>query len=103
MYKRPVFKILFKRISEPRRFIQVLAGPRQSGKTTLARQLMDVLDIPCHYVTADEPVLKDLVWIEQQWETIRTRLKRTNALVLYPKNLIFMYYEGILPYLLQCF
>ena len=77
MYKRPVYKILLKRISEPRRFIQVLAGPRQTGKTTLAMQLIDALNIPSHYATADEPALKDLVWIEQQWETIRARLKNT--------------------------
>ncbi|HHN66038.1 MAG TPA: ATP-binding protein [Nitrospirae bacterium] len=77
MYKRPVYKTLLKRISEPRRFIQVLAGPRQTGKTTLAMQLIDALNVPSHYATADEPALKDLVWIEQQWETIRARLKNT--------------------------
>ena len=79
MYRRPIYRTLLKRISEPRRFIQVLAGPRQTGKTTLARQLMDALDIVCHYATADEPALKDLVWIEQQWETIRAKLKRTGT------------------------
>jgi len=79
MYRRPIYRTLLKRISEPRRFIQVLAGPRQTGKTTLARQLMDALDIACHYATADEPALKDLVWIEQQWETIRAKLKRTGT------------------------
>ncbi len=77
MYKRPVYKTLLKRLSEQRRFIQVLAGPRQTGKTTLARQLMDALKLPCHYATADEPVLKDLVWIEQQWETIRAKTGKT--------------------------
>ncbi len=77
MYRRPVYRTLLKRISEPRRFIQVLAGPRQTGKTTLALQIMDSLDIPCHYGTADEPALKDLVWIEQQWETIRAKLKHS--------------------------
>jgi hypothetical protein len=77
MYKRSVYKTLLKRLSEQRRFIQVLAGPRQTGKTTLARQLMDALKLPCHYATADEPVLKDLVWIEQQWETIRAKTGKT--------------------------
>lgn len=28
-----------------------------------------------HYASADEPVLKDRTWIEQQWETARARLK----------------------------
>lgn len=71
MYKRPIFDQLLKRMSEPRRFIQVLSGPRQTGKTTLARQLISDLEIPSHYATADEPALKDRTWLEQQWETAR--------------------------------
>jgi len=55
--------------------MQVLAGPRQTGKTTLAQQLLKAVDRPGHYATADEPTLKGPAWIEQQWEVIRTRLK----------------------------
>jgi len=73
MFKRPVYTILRKRLSEPRRFIQVLSGPRQTGKTTLAHQLIEELTIPSHYVSADEPALKDRSWIEQQWEVARTK------------------------------
>jgi predicted AAA+ superfamily ATPase len=58
---------------EDRRFIQVLAGPRQVGKTTLARQIMAENGITSHYATADEPTLHDRVWLEQQWETGRLR------------------------------
>lgn len=75
MYKRPMHDVLMKRIKEPRRFIQVLAGPRQTGKTTLARQVQNDLGIPSHYATADEPALKDRSWIEQQWETARTLVR----------------------------
>ena len=46
MFKRPIYNILLDRVSEPGRFIQVLAGPRQTGKTTLARQTMEALDLP---------------------------------------------------------
>ena len=77
MFKRPVYSILKKRLSEPRRFIQVLSGPRQTGKTTLAHQLIKELTIPSHYVSADEPALKDRSWIEQQWEAARTKSKST--------------------------
>lgn len=59
MFKRTAFHILLKRIQEPRRFIQVLAGPRQVGKTTIARQVMEAVDIPVHFATADEPTLRD--------------------------------------------
>ncbi|MGZ6249128.1 MAG: AAA family ATPase, partial [Syntrophales bacterium] len=34
--------------------MQVIVGPRQTGKTTLARQLIDDLGLPSHYASADE-------------------------------------------------
>jgi len=74
MFKRPIYITLQRRIAEPRRFIQVLAGPRQTGKTTLARQLMEALNVPSHYASADEPALKDRTWLEQQWEAARAKL-----------------------------
>jgi hypothetical protein len=77
MYRRPVFFQLQRRVSGPRRFVQVLAGPRQSGKTTIARQVMQALEMPSHYASADEPTLKDAFWLEQQWETARL-LTRTS-------------------------
>ena len=73
MFTRPMFNVLRDRLQEPRRFMQVLIGPRQTGKTTLAQQIMDGLDIPSHYASADEPTLKDRIWIEQQWEVARAR------------------------------
>jgi predicted AAA+ superfamily ATPase len=76
MYKRPIYQLIIKRLLEPRRFIQVLAGPRQTGKTTLARQAIAELSdrFITHYASADEPALKDRVWIEQQWEMVQARL-----------------------------
>jgi hypothetical protein len=44
-------------------------------KTTLARQILSKTNIPSHYPSADEPVLRDREWIEQQWELARLRLK----------------------------
>lgn len=52
MRKRELFNTLLERIKEKRRFIQVLLGPRQVGKTTLALQLEEVLHIPCHSMDA---------------------------------------------------
>jgi len=76
MYKRPLYEIVLKRLSEKRRFMQVLAGPRQTGKTTLARQIMGGLGVPVHFATADEPASKGLSWIDQQWETGRAKTRR---------------------------
>ena len=71
MYHRPLYDALIKRMQEPRRFLQVLAGPRQTGKTTLVHQIADDTSIPVHYASADEPTLQSRTWIEQQWETGR--------------------------------
>jgi len=80
MFKRPVYNVIFERISESRRFVQVLSGPRQTGKTTLARQLIDCIKMPSHYASADEPTLKSTFWIEQQWEAARTKARTGKAL-----------------------
>lgn len=74
MYKRTTFNELLKRVQEPRRFMQVLAGPRQVGKTTIARQVMDSVSIPAHFATADEPTLRDRMWIAQQWDIARLKI-----------------------------
>ncbi|MCK4486031.1 MAG: ATP-binding protein, partial [Desulfobacterales bacterium] len=75
MFKRTSHSVLLGRLSEPRRFIQVLSGPRQTGKTTLAHQVMADSQLPSHYASADEPTLKDRTWMEQQWEAARAQLK----------------------------
>jgi predicted AAA+ superfamily ATPase len=75
MFLRPISNILVERLDEPRRFIQALIGPRQTGKTTIARQIISKTNTPSHYASADEPVLRDRVWIEQQWEMARLGLK----------------------------
>jgi predicted AAA+ superfamily ATPase len=75
MFLRPISNILSERMDEPRRFIQALIGPRQTGKTTMARQILSKTNIPSHYASADEPVLRDREWIEEQWEMARLRLK----------------------------
>ena len=80
MFKRSMYGVLKERLSQPRRFIQVLAGPRQTGKTTLARQIMAGMKIPGHYASADEPALKDRTWLEQQWEVVRTKVKASDRL-----------------------
>lgn len=61
------------RIKDPRKFIQVIAGPRQVGKTTLALQCMENSGIVNHFASADEALNMDPVWIDQQWETARIR------------------------------
>lgn len=71
MYSRPQGRILARRLAERRRFIQVVTGPRQVGKTTLVRQIAEGSGLARHYASADEPTLRGREWIEQQWEAGR--------------------------------
>ena len=73
-YKRPQYKELHKRLKEKRRFIQVIMGPRQVGKTTLVNQLLGESKIPYHFVSADDIGSNNSTWISQQWETARVKL-----------------------------
>ena len=59
--------------------MQVLSGPRQTGKTTLARHPIDCIKMPSHYACADELTLKSTSWIEQQWEAARTKARTGKA------------------------
>jgi predicted AAA+ superfamily ATPase len=59
------------RLAERRRFLQVVAGARQVGKTTLVGQVLDRLNIPSVFVSADEPTLGDTAWLAAQWERAR--------------------------------
>ncbi len=40
MFERAHLKQLITRMQEPRRFLQVVIGPRQVGKTTMITQLL---------------------------------------------------------------
>lgn len=66
--ERRQLSTLLTRLGEPRRFVQVLAGPRQVGKTTLARQAIQRLDRPVVYASADGPSPPDARWIDAQWD-----------------------------------
>jgi uncharacterized protein len=81
-YCRPEFDVLIRRITEPRRFIQILTGARQVGKTTLVRQVMEAIDMPLHYASADEALPRSDVWIAQQWEIARLRSMEAPSLLI---------------------
>lgn len=70
-----MFGRLVSRLREESSQIQVVSGPRQVGKTTLVLQALAACDLPHHYASADDPVLRDSAWLEAQWEEGR-RLAR---------------------------
>lgn len=79
MYVRPQAHSLTIRLGEPRRFLQVVPGPRQVGKTTLVRQVLENSGQKTRYASADEPALRGHEWIEQQWEAARIDAKAAGS------------------------
>ena len=71
MYIRPHHIEISRRLKERRRFIQVITGARQVGKTTLVRQVAKKAGLPFRYASADEPTLQGTAWVTQQWEAAR--------------------------------
>ncbi len=82
MKSREIYQKLFDRIKEPRKFMQVLLGPREVGKTTMALYLEKHLGISIHYNSADIATLEDLPWIETQWEIARKLARKNQGSVL---------------------
>ena len=81
-YQRPQFQTLISRLAEPRRFIQVVAGPRQVGKTTLVQQVCEATGLPVQFSSADEPTLRGPEWIAQQWEIARLKRGSEGAILV---------------------
>ena len=75
MFKRPQFSILQSRIEEPRRFIQVLSGPRQVGKSTMVKQVLKEISIPYLLFTADNESPENTAWISEVWAAARARMQ----------------------------
>ena len=77
-YRRRQFAELLLRLGEPRRFMTIVVGPRQVGKTTLVRQVLAQISLLSHFASADDPGLSGTTWIEVQWQAART-LRRESA------------------------
>ncbi len=80
-FKRTEKEIIQRRLQdEPRRFIQVIYGPRQVGKTTLVRQIIRDLNYDHSFVAADAVASTDQIWIAQQWQNARLKQQQFSQL-----------------------
>ncbi|MCQ2974106.1 MAG: AAA family ATPase [Bacteroidales bacterium] len=84
LYKRQQYNILIDRLKEPRHFIQVIVGPRQIGKSTLIKQVVDNISIPHYLYNADTVDFNNNQWISETWESARVRMKyeKVNEVIL---------------------
>lgn len=79
MFQRAQYKKLTDRVNEPRKFIQVVFGPRQVGKTTLVNEIIRHSTIPSHSISADAVPNSNSSWIEQHWNVAREKYKQSGA------------------------
>lgn len=67
MFERSLVANLKTRLQEDNLLIQIVMGPRQTGKTTAIAQTLEKLDIPKHYVAVDKERTPDWSFIENEW------------------------------------
>ncbi len=79
MYKRAEYQVIKSRLEEPRRFIQVLTGPRQVGKSTVVKQVLKDYDGEYLFFSADNVPATNGAWISDCWSSVR-RLMFSKAL-----------------------
>lgn len=84
MYKRAEYHIIKKRLEEQRRFIQVVMGPRQVGKSTVVKQVLKDLSLPYQLFSADNVPVSNSAWVSNCWAAVRGLLesKGANGIVL---------------------
>jgi predicted AAA+ superfamily ATPase len=81
-FKRSLVPLLVNELEKQQPVFQVLTGPRQVGKTTIAYQVMDQLPFPSLYASADSPLPPGPEWIETQWRRAEVEADRTGGAVL---------------------
>lgn len=72
MYKRAEYQVITRRLKEPRRFVQVVMGPRQVGKSTVVKQVLKDLDAPYMFYSADNVPATNGGWISNCWAAVRS-------------------------------
>ncbi len=70
-YRREQYDILKKRLQEDDGLIQIIAGPRQVGKTTMVRKILGELKFRNLSVSAEDNTNPSVDWIRNVWETAR--------------------------------
>ena len=72
MYKRAEYQVITDRLKEPRKFIQVVTGARQIGKSTVVKQVLQDLDMPYQFFSADNVPATNSAWISNCWAAARS-------------------------------
>ena len=84
MYKRAEYQTIKERLEEPRKFIQVLMGARQIGKSTVVKQVLQDLNVTYQLFSADNVPATNSAWISNCWAAVRSlkEARKLDSIVL---------------------
>lgn len=72
MYERRLVSTITARMRETDNpFIQVVAGPRQTGKSTAIGQALEQIEHPAHFASADDVLAPSAEWLRTEWQQAR--------------------------------
>lgn len=63
-------------------FIQVVVGPRQTGKSTMIAQALQGLDVLTHSVSADDIIAPTEEWLRGEWQQARNLQRASGGSVV---------------------
>ncbi|HAM15136.1 MAG TPA: ATPase [Eggerthellaceae bacterium] len=81
MFHRAIVETIAQRMREPRRFMQIVLGPRQTGKTTAVNQALELTDVPSLYREVGEHG-ETADWVRAQWYQARSLIHESNESAL---------------------
>ena len=82
MFQREISEKLQSRLAEDRTFIQIVIGPRQTGKTTAVHQALEASNIPYRFAVADAPSNQSAQWIQLEWTQARRLASQGSPAIL---------------------
>lgn len=80
--RQNLYDELVSALQDKTNLIQVIIGPRQVGKTTLALQVVKRWKGSTLYETADQPGTPSLLWLEEVWSKARALPTEDNSALL---------------------
>ncbi len=81
-YERPLAGVLSRSLARRPALIQIVVGPRQVGKTTVAHAVAARWKGPVRYAAADELLPPGPEWIRTQWQLARAQSRERPCLLV---------------------
>ena len=83
MYERDFVRTIADRLGEPRSFLQIVVGPRQTGKSTAVAQALGHVGLPTVEFSFDRPRDLRARKLEEEWERARRLASKEGEAVLF--------------------